>query len=618
MALAKLTIPPGLYRNGTDYQTMGRWFDGNGVRFVDGTKRPIGGWRALTDGTTANTQITVSGYCRAALAWQANNGKAYLALGTHTKLYVFSEGSLTDITYLGEKATGTLTFTGTPNDTETVTIGAKVYQFQTTLTDVDGNVDINGLDGSLDQLAAGIDLDAGAGTLYAASMTAHPDVDATALTDTMTVTAEDYGTGGNAITTSTTVTGGSFGAGTLGGGVNAFTTGGQSTTFTVGGWGGGGWDAGGWGGVGSTITTRTEPGTWLLDNFGEDLVAVNKSDGRVYYWDRSAGGEAEPLTNAPTSCAGVVVTPERFLVALGAGGDPRTVQWASQETTTTWTAASTNTAGDFILEGKGELLCGRRGRNETLLWTDEGLWAMRYIGGTLVYAFTPLGSQCGAISRNAVVLVAGAQAFWMGRRGFFTYDGAVRPILCEVSDYVFGDFESRQREKVYASGRAEFGEVWWFYPSAAQIEPDRYVVYNYRENHWNFGQLARTADIDHTPLDNPIAVDDGGDLWEHEVGQTRAGMTPYLESGPVELGDGTAIQQVLQVIPDENTLGDVSAAFYARLYPTGSETSQAVTLTNPTDVRLTGRQLRVRFTEAEATDWRIGDMRVKTVPAGQR
>jgi hypothetical protein len=617
MALLKLQIPPGFFRNGTEYQSMGRWYDGNGIRFTEGTKRPIGGWRAVADGTTASTQITFSGSARAALAWQANDGQNYLAVGTHTKLYTFSEGSLNDATYLGAKATSVLTFTGTPSNTQTVTIGARVYTFQTTLTDSNGNVLIDGLAGSLNNLTAAIDLDAGAGTTYATSTVAHPDVDSDSPgTDTMTITAEDFGTTANAITTTTTVTVGSWTAGTMAGGVNAFTTGQASTTYDVGGYGIGGYGVAGYGGLGATIATRTEAAVWCLDTFGEDVVAVCKSDGRVYYWDRSSGGDASPLTNAPTSCAGVVVTPERFIVALGAGGVPRAIQWASQETTTTWTAASTNTAGDFILEGRGELMCGRRARNETLLWTDEALWAMRYIGGTLVYSVVPLGNNCGIIGRNAVAIVGGAQAFWMGRGGFFTYDGFVKPIPCEVSDHVFGNLHEQQREKVVASSRARYGEIWWFYPTSTEI--DRYVVYNYREGFWTFGTLVRLADIDQTPFDNPMAIDSSGNLWEHEVGTTRTGMTPYLQSGPYELGDGTALQQILSVYPDLSAIGALEATFYTRMYPTATSTSQTVTLANPTDVRLTGRQVSVKLTELTATDWRLGDMRVETTPAGQR
>lgn len=114
-------------------------------------------------------------------------------------------------------ATGTLTLTGNALDTHTVTIGSKVYTFQTVLTDVDGNVLIGATaSDSLDNLIAAINLDAGAGSLYAASMTLHPTVLAVAgAGDTLVVTAK--GTGGNNIVTTETLSNGSWGGGTLAG-----------------------------------------------------------------------------------------------------------------------------------------------------------------------------------------------------------------------------------------------------------------------------------------------------------------------------------------------------------------------------------------------------------------
>ena len=499
MTLLKVALPPGLYRNGTKYQAYGRWYDGNLVRFVEGTKRPIGGWTALR--LTNGNQATAAGTPRGLLAWRANDNVSRVAVATTTKLYVYAQGVLTDIT-------------------------------PTTPT--------------------------------------------------------------------------------------ALTTGNANATYSVGNYGAGAYGAGVYGVGDPTQGTLTEPMTWQLDNFGEDLVACATADGKLWYWDRSAGGEAAVLSGAPTSCVGVVVTPERFIVALGAGGDGRTIQWASQETTTTWTAATTNSAGDLILDGRGNIMCGRRARSETLIWTESDLWAMQYIGGTLVYRATKVGAECGPVSRLCCIVLGGATAFWMGARGFFMYDGFTKPLPCEVQDYVFSDFNVSQRHKVTVTSRARFGEVIWYYPSASSTEIDRYVTYNYREGHWCFGQLSRTADVDRVPFDYPIAITAAGLMYEHENGWSHGGDTPYLESGPYELGDGTVVQQVLKIIPDETTLGDVSATVYAALYPTATESSQAVTLANPTDVRLTGRQIRLKLTEASAGDWRVGDMRVESTPAGRR
>src|SRR5690606_14666626 len=149
----------------------------------------------------------------------------------------------------------------------------------------------------------------------------------------------------------------------------------------------------------------------------EDLVGVAYSDGRILYWDSSTGGDVAALSNAPTGCLGVVGTPERFVVALGASSDGRLVKWSEQEGATDWTPVRTNQAGDFTLPGSGQIMAGRRSKNETLIWTDTGLFGMRYIGGDFVYTF-PLLGEGGAISRRSMAMTDG-RAFWMGTRGFY-------------------------------------------------------------------------------------------------------------------------------------------------------------------------------------------------------
>jgi len=81
--------------------------------------------------------------------------------------------NLTSTNALDVTAAGTLTLTGQPANTETVTIDTKVYTFQTVLTDVDGNVLIGAAaTNTIDNLIAAINLAAGGGATYAASTTA--------------------------------------------------------------------------------------------------------------------------------------------------------------------------------------------------------------------------------------------------------------------------------------------------------------------------------------------------------------------------------------------------------------------------------------------------------------
>ena len=737
MPLLTLKLPPGIARNGTRYQSRGRWYDGNLVRFLEGAKQPIGGWEELD--TSDLSPVTFQAVARLTVTANPANTET---VTLDSRVYTF-QTSLTDVDgnvligasalasldnlvaaiILGsgagtkyatsmtvhatvkakngpdKPATGILTLTANPADTKTVTIDSKVYTFQTTLTDSNGNVLIGATaSASLDNLIAAIILGPGSGTAYAASMTLHSTVKALAgAGDTLDATAKTGGIAGNALTTTETLTNGSWANVTLTGanqtmvaeakaqglagvgiastetlgsgswdgtemigsvpraligwrdnssnapqmaiGTNSriyrfaqgslsditpegLATGNVDTTASVGGYGVGAYGVGSYGVGDSSQAVITEAASWQLDTFGDFLVAVLTSDGTLWQWD----GSTDTLTaidNAPTNNDAVVVTPERFVVALGADGNPRQLKWADQESLTDWTPTSTNQAGDWILTGGGTILCGRRGRNETLIFTDRDLFAMQFIGGTLIYSVQQLGSSCGAISRHTIAIVDG-KSVWMGHRGFFVYDGFVRSLPSEVSDYVFTDFNRMQQAKCWATPLANFGEVWFFYCSSSSQEPDRYVIWNFRENHWAIGKLARTVGIDRGTFEYPIFVNLTR-VYEQERGTSHSGAgTPFLESGPIELGNGANVMMARQLFPDEATLagqvlGSVNATIFSSIYPTGTETEHGpFTLANPTSVRLTGRQVRIRLEEIAAGDWRVGDLRLEAEPAGLR
>jgi hypothetical protein len=629
MTLVTLDLPPGVRRAGTTYASRGRWFDTNLARFFAGAKGPIGGWIQVKD--SAGENVVLTGIPRGMRAWRADDGRIWLIIGTESSVYVYNSGVLTDITDTGVvggvptsigtgskygigfyglgpygrgtvavvgggplqveeaatwqfdtfgqlpigvlssdgrirywdlnvandmvdahaaapdaaavvttperflfalaatlKSSQTLVFADQPEDSETVTIDGKVYTFEDTLTDVDGNVQIGGdVDESIDNLVAAINLDSGAGTAYADSTTVHQTISAARVTQTLVVTARSGGSSGDAILVTTTV---------------------ADATWS-----------------GSTLT--------------------------------------------------------------GGYGSVRTVRWPARETFRTldgpdvWDlAAPDTTAGDFNLKTDGRLLCGLRTPRETLLFTDIDLHSAIYIGGDLLYAFERRGDNCGILAPNAKV-ATDDEAYWMGQNGFFLYDGAVQPVQCEVQDYVFNDINRSQSRKIWCVANSQFHEVWWFYPSAASEEIDRYVVYNRVEKHWTIGALVRTIGVDRGPFSYPIWADETGALWEHERGTDRAGAgTPFFESGPVEVGDGDRVVSIVGCLPDERTLGSVELLISSAFNPTDTPTvSGPYTLTAPTHPRATGRQHAFMLREsAPGTDWRVGMFRFDVVEGGRR
>jgi hypothetical protein len=359
--------------------------------------------------------------------------------------------------------------------------------------------------------------------------------------------------------------------------------------------------------------------TWSLENWGEYLLAMSYDDGKLYEWQGNPATDAALIANAPTDCTGLMVTEERFVVCFGAGGDPRKVQWSDREDNTTWTPAATNEAGDINLQTNGVILAGLRTRGQSLILTTEDAHTLTYSGPPFVYGVERVGTSCGLIAARAAASVDNG-VIWMGLRGFFVYSGGrVQSVPCDVADYVFSDINKDQRSKVSCVVNSAWNEIWWFYPSADSLECDRYVAYDFVENIWITGEMDRTAGVDRGVFRYPMFIASDGELYEHEIGYSYGSSTPYAETGPISIGAGDNLMNVVELIPDEKTQGDVTATFKTRFYPNGSESEYGpFNMSNPTSVRFQGRQVRMRVEGSVATDWRVGIMRLDARQGGRR
>jgi hypothetical protein len=382
-------------------------------------------------------------------------------------------------------------------------------------------------------------------------------------------------------------------------------------------------------GSSSMVTPAT---VWTLDTLEQTPIACCPGDGFIYQWDLNTAHLATKCPNSPINCRASFVTQEGFIFALGANGDPRNIMWPDQSSTSNWTPSDVAQAGSYAIQTPGRLVCGCATRSGSLIWTTTDVHLATYQGLPIIYSFNQLGSECGIISPLAFATAEGA-VYWMGPNGFWKYDGSVQPLESDVWDYLFKNLNVLQRSKTWALHNGYYGEVMWFYPSNAGTEIDSYVTYNYREGHWAVGLLARTSGVQQGVLNNPIMAAPTGFVWSHEltVINYQGEGTPYAETGPLEfdstyVGDvvggnhpGDRTFDIVQLIPDALTLGDVTATFYTRFYPTGPETTWGpYAMANPTSVRISGRQARMRLTGANNTDWRIGIPRIDFRPAGNR
>lgn len=361
--------------------------------------------------------------------------------------------------------------------------------------------------------------------------------------------------------------------------------------------------------------------TWALDNWGAYLVGCMTGDGKLYEWQGNTATPAAQIANSPVDCKGLLVTEERFIFALQAGGNKRKIAWCDREDNTTWTPTDLNEAGDIELQTSGEIMCAARMRGRSIIVTNTDAHIATYQGPPYVYGFERVGTACGAVSRKSLVAVDQG-AFWMGREAFYVFDGSVaRQMECDVSDYVFENLNKNQSSKVNAVHNSEYGEIWWFFPSEGSTECDSYVAFDYLENHWEIGQIDRTCGTDQGVFEEPIWTDASGVLYEHELHNVGHGSyTPYAETGPISIGNGDQIMKVNQVITDEDSQGEVSLTFKTRFHPNDVERSYGPYTIDgaPTSVRFSGRQIRMRVEATGNSDFRVGVMRLNAEPGGRR
>jgi hypothetical protein len=321
------------------------------------------------------------------------------------------------------------------------------------------------------------------------------------------------------------------------------------------------------------------------------------------------------------------------------------VRFSAQEDITDFVATATNTAGGQRLTDGNFIVSALRSRGQILIWTDTSLHGMQYLGPPYTFGFQQLGANCGLIGPHASADVNGV-AYWMSKDAFFIFDGVVKKLPCSVQDYVFKDINFTQAQKVHVGINTQFNEVTWWYCTADTDFIDRYVTYNYLEQVWSVGTMARSAWVDLGTYAYPMATKYDPDsmaapqetiyglspgravLYNQEFGKNGNGepIFAYVKSGYFDIGDGDQVLFMKRFIPDfKNQEGDLTVRLALRLYPQAPETPSSLDPyviapnTQKVDTRARGRQIALQIESADLnTNWRFGTMRVDIAPDGYR
>jgi len=691
MPLQKVLFKPGVNRENTRYTTEGGWYESDKVRFRQGTPEVIGGWQRISG-------YTYNGVCRSLWNWVTLSNQNLVGVGTNTKFYIEQGGYYNDVTPIRITTTlGTDPFAA--NGTTTVTVTATAHGATTGTF-----VTFSGATGTY------------ASTLNAQYQITVVGPNSYTITTPTALTAGSYGgvsvsaayqvNAGPAFTVPLTGWGaGAWGAGTWGYGGAPISNlqlwnqmnYGQDLIFGPRGGNLYYWTATSGVGVrgvalntlGGTVTFTNASPTVVTSTilytegaalqFSGGSLPTGVTAGTTYYvfevngltfkllngagatvnTSSSGSGAVSLIVDVPILQLNLTVSDSsRFLIVFGCNDygsstlDPMLIRWSAQDDIYNWTPDPTNQAGFTRLSHGSQIVTTVQTRQEIVVFTDSSVYSLQYLGPPYVWAPQLLGDSVSIISPNAATLASGV-IYWMGVDKFYTYDGRINTLNCDLRRYIFQDINLEQTEQVFCGTNEGFNEVWWFYPSANSTLIDRYVIYNYLEKIWYYGTMERSAWLDSGLRAYPLAAiynssTSTGNLVNHESGindnatGTTAAIDAYISSSEFDIGDGHNFGFVWRVLPDltfgnstNTSTGDVPKVTMTLYGLTNSgsgrtsSASQPVSSSSAYDIteeftgqiytRMRGRQMIFKVGSNQInTSWQLGAPRIDIRPDGRR
>ena len=685
MALRKILFKPGVNKENTRYTSENGWYISDKVRFRQGTPEKIGGWARIS----SNTFL---GVCRALWNWVTLTFLNLMGVGTNLKYYIEQNGTYNDITPIRAIVTlGTNPFTG--NGTTTVTVT------HTSHGAITGDyVTFSGVTGTYASLLNAeyqiTKVNDNSYTITTASVVA-----AGATGGSAVVASYQINTGPAIQTPNIGWGAGGWGLGGWGTGTTSVDSlriwsaanFGEDLIFGPRGGGLYYWDASGGlssrgvnvNTLGGVVTlTIASPCVITLSNILAEGTAIKLATtgalptgltaGTTYYLinvDGATANLAATLTGSAINTSGsqsgvhsistlvdvptiqnyiVISDTSRFVLLFGTTDygsvvlDPMLVRWSAQESVVNWVPSIVNQAGSLRLSHGSEIITALQARQEIIVWTNSSLYSLQYLGPPLVWGSQLLADNISIVSQNSASIASGV-TYWMGVDKFYKYDGRVQTLNCDLRRHVFGNINTTQYQQIFSGTNEGFNEVWWFYCSSSSTAIDQYVVYNYVENIWYYGTLARTAWIDSGLREYPQAATYSYNLVNHEFGVddnvsgVPVPIEAYIESAEFDIEDGEHFGFVWRMLPDLTFQGSTAATPQVTMTLYGmngsgsglnQEAAKAVARTSTATIeqftniiytRVRGRQMIMKIgSSGLGTTWQLGAPRIDIRSDGKR
>ena len=710
MPLQKILFKPGVNKENTRYTTEGGWYEADKVRFRQGNPEKIGGWQPFS-------AATFQGVCRSLWNWVTLLGDNLIGVGTNLKFYLNQGGLYYDITPLRETVSLSNPFNTTISSTTVLVTdtshGCVTGDFVTFsgasavggLT-IDGEFQVTVLTANTYNITATSQATStagpgggavtakyqinvgpaipvplvgwGAGAWGSPPPVAPPSTVGTwgyGLTSTSALRlwnqvnyGQDlvYGPRTGAIyywEANNTINTRGVLLNSLGGTVsftNASPTVVTSTVlFTEG------------AALQFAATTSLPTGIAAATNYyvfevnGLTFKLLDNAGAAVNTASTGTGVYVSLIVDVPTVQNNMIVSDtSRFVITFGSNDyprpensytstlDPMLIRWSAQDDIFNWTPDPTNQAGFIRISHGSEIIATVQTRQEIVVFTDSAVYSLQYLGPPFVWAPQLLGDNVSIMSPNAAVVASGI-VYWMGVDKFYSYDGRVQTLNCDLRRFVFSDLNQDQGLQVFAGTSEGFNEIWWFYCSANSTAIDKYVIYNYVEKIWYYGTMSRSAWLDSGLQSYPIAANyftdtATGNLINHETGLndnttgTAVAIDAYISSSEFDIGDGHNFGFVWRVLPDltfENAESTPAGALPAvamtlqglansgsgvtstASQPVSKSSTYVITeqFTGQIFTRMRGRQMIFKISSNQVnTCWQLGAPRIDIRPDGRR
>jgi len=589
MPLSKLTFRPGIVREGTQYDNEGGWFDCNLIRFRQGRPEKFAGWEEITSSTYLGTS-------RALHNWIALDGTKYLGNGTHLKYYIKEGNNFNDVTPIRlTTSAGDVTFSASNGDA-TITVTDTAHgSVQNDFVTFSGASSLGG-----NITAAVLNQEYQVATVVNANSYT---IEAKDTSDsTVTANSSDTGNGGSSVV-----------------GVYQVNTGLDNFVASTG-WGVNPWGDGTWGSS-TSLSSVNQLRIWTHDNFGENLI-INARGAGIFEWIESNGVTTRAVNLSTRTGANLVPTVglqvitseiDRHLIVLGADPindagtartgtiDPMLIAFSDQENELEFEPKITNTAGSLRLSSGSQIIGAVKSRQEIVIFTDTAVYSMQFVGPPFTFRVNLINESSGLIGPKASV-TAPQGIYFMSYDNFYIYNGSVQKLPCNVLNYVFSDINQSQAFKINAFTNTKENEVGWFYPSSTSNEVDRYVIYNFQDKVWYYGQLSRTAWLDSGVESFPQATSTSK-LFQHEIGFNDDGspMTGvFIESSDFDLGDGDSFQFIRRILPDVRFIEDPNNGSVNLVVKTRNGNGATLSTKSTSEVKSDTDQLHIRARARQA------------------